>query len=254
MRFLAIAAVVVCVAPLAVHRANAEERTEERVSVSAETDEAEHDQFAEMGEYTQPAWAERNRFTATTRVYVLSPYEVFAGNVWEGIFARRGKTLHDLTQEIDLGLPHRFELGLENELGLAGTDAHETSASVEARYAFANWNVIPLNPALSAEYTFGLGQSVRDTSPPGKLHRQRDAVAVRLLLGQNFGDHLGYGINVGVKQDVSRSARQFEVNQSLVYGAMKGKVELGGEMRYAHRMSPRSAAGSDELDIGPSFG
>lgn len=254
MRLPAIAARVICLALLSSDRAHAQERTEEQVRVSAESDEAEHDQFTEMGEYTQPAWAERSRFSATTRVYVLSPYEVFAGNVWETIFPRRGKMLHDLTQEIDLGLPHRLELGLENDLGLAGSVAHETSAAVEARYAFANWNAIPLNPSLSAEYTFGVGESVQETSRAGALHRQHDAMAVRLLLGQNFGDHLGYGLNVGLQQELSRSARELEVNQSLVYGAMKGKVELGGEMRYVHRMLQRAAADTDELEIGPSFG
>jgi hypothetical protein len=89
--------------------------------VSAEAEEAEHDQFTEMGEYAQPAWAERSRFSSTTSVYVLSPYEMFAGNIWEADFGRHGKTLHDPTQEIDLGLLHRFEVGFENELGVAGS-------------------------------------------------------------------------------------------------------------------------------------
>jgi hypothetical protein len=80
---------------------------------------------------------------------------MFAGNIWEADFRRHGRTLYDLTQEIDLGLLHRLEVGFENELGVAGSDAHETSATVEARYAFANWNAIPFNPAISAEYIFG---------------------------------------------------------------------------------------------------
>jgi hypothetical protein len=50
-------------------------------------------------------------------------------------------------------------------------------------------------------------------------------VAFRLLLGQNFGDHFGYGLNAGLEQDVSRdSGREFEVSQSVAYGAMKGKL------------------------------
>jgi hypothetical protein len=86
-----------------------------------------------MGEYAQPAWAERSRFSSTTSVYVLSPYEMFVGNIWEADFRQRGKTLHDLTQEIDLGLPHRFELGLENELGLAGSDERDRLAPTTER-------------------------------------------------------------------------------------------------------------------------
>src|SRR5204863_6298715 len=134
----------------------AQEETQQRVVVSAESEEAEHNQFTEPGEYAQPAWAERSRLSSTTSVYVLSPYEMFVGNIWEADFNRHGKSAHDLTQEIDFGLLHRFEIGFENEIGLIGSDAHETSNTIEARYALANWNVIPLNPAISVEYILGL--------------------------------------------------------------------------------------------------
>jgi len=143
--------------------ASAQEETTQHVVVSGE-EEGEHDQFTELGEYAQPAWAERSRFSLTTSVYVLSPNEMFAGNLWEADFRQHSKTLNDLTQEIDFGLPHRLEIGVENELGLAGSDAHETSVTAEVRYAFANWNVIPLNPAISAEYIFGVGKSVKDAT------------------------------------------------------------------------------------------
>ena len=233
----------------------AQEETQQRVVVSAESEEAEHDQFTELGEYAQPAWAERSRFSSTTSVYVLSSYEMFVGTIWEAIFRRHGKTLHDLTQEVDFGLPHRFEVGLENELGLVGSDAHETSVTAEARYAFANWNAIPLNPAISAEYIFGVGKSVKDTGSDKDLRRQPNAVAVRLLLGQNFGDHFGYGLNVGLQQDVSRdSGREFEISQSVAYGAMKGKLEFGAEMRYVHNTPQRNPVDRDELVTGPTIG
>ena len=78
--------VCICLAVINWSVAYAQERTEEHVVVSAESEEAEHDQFTEMGEYAQPAWAERSRFSSTTSVYVLSPYEMFVGNVWEAIF------------------------------------------------------------------------------------------------------------------------------------------------------------------------
>jgi len=48
-------------------------------------------------------------------------------------------------------LLHRFELGIENKVGLIEDRAHETSAPFEARYAFANWNAIPRNPMTSLE-------------------------------------------------------------------------------------------------------
>jgi hypothetical protein len=235
--------------------AYAEEQAEQRVIVSAESEEGEHDQFTEMGEYSQPAWAERSRFSSTTSVYVLSPYEMFIGNIWEAIFRRHGKTLHNLTQEIDFGLPHRIEIGVENELGLAGSEGHETSTTVEARYAFAKWNAVPLNPAISAEYIFGVGKSVKDATSDKALRREPNAVAVRLLLGQNFGDHFGYGLNLGLQQDVSHdSGREFEISQSIAYGAMMGKLEFGAEMRYVHNTPQRAPVDRDELVTGPTIG
>jgi hypothetical protein len=235
--------------------AHAQERVTEPVLVSGESEEGEHDQFTEMGEYAQPAWTERNRLSSTTSVYVLSPQEIFVGSLWEAIFNRHGKTVHDLTQEIDLGLLYRFELGIENELGLEGSNAHETSATVEARYALANWNAIPLNPAISTEFIFGIGRSVKDMTSAGHLLRQPDAIAVRLLLGQNFGDHVGYGMNIGFQQDVSRdSGREVEISQSVAFGAMKGRVEFGAEMRYVYNTAGRNRFDRNDLVIGPTIG
>ena len=225
-----------------------QERESPTVTVTGEN-ESEHDQFTELGEYAQPAWAERSRLSSTTNVYVLSPYEMFIGNIWEGDFPRRGKSADDFVQEIDVGLLHRFELGLENELGLIGGEAHETAATFEARYAFANWNALLLNPAISLEYIFGVGKSVKT------LHRQPNALAVRLLLGQNFGDHFGYGLNFALQQDVSHdNGREFEMTQAIMYGMRKGKVELGAESRYTHITGRGRVDEQDELVIGPSFG
>ena len=153
--------------------------------VNAESDEGDHNEFTEMGEYGQPAWAERSRLSSSTSVYVLSPYEIFFGGIWEEDSRAHRKSRHDFTQQIDVGLPHRFEIGLENELGLAGDTAHETDVTIEARYAFANWNKLPFNPAVSVEYIIGSGRSVTEE----QLHRQSDAIVVRALFGQNFGDH-----------------------------------------------------------------
>ena len=112
-----------------------------------------------------------------------------------------------------------------------------------------------MNPAISAEYIFGVGKSVKDPESDKDLRRQPNAVAVRLLLGQNFGDHFGYGLNVGLQQDVSRdSGREFEISQSVAYGAMKGKLEFGAEMRYVHNTLQRNPIDRDELVTGPTIG
>lgn len=174
---------------------------------------------------------------------------MLVGNVWEGDFDRHVKSAHDLTQEIDIGLLHRFELGIENKVGLIEDRAHETSATFEARYTFANWNAIPLNPITSLEYIFGFGTSVKTSS------RQSDASAARLLLGQNFGEHFGYSLNLSLQQAVSHGdEREFEIAQGIAYGTMKGKLELSAERRYTYATQRGPIDERDEFVIGPSIG
>src|SRR3977135_3250330 len=96
-------------------RAGAQEATEQNVVVSAR--EA-GEEFEEPGGYGQPQWAERSRASATTKRYVLSPYEFFVGILSESDFLHHGPSRHNLVQEIELGLPNRFEIGIENHIGL----------------------------------------------------------------------------------------------------------------------------------------
>lgn len=231
----------------------AEENTTRDIVVTGEN-ESEHDQFTEPGEYAQPAWAERSRMSATTSVYVLSPYELFVGNIWEADLRRHAGTTHELTQEIDVGLLHRFELGVENEIDVIRGDAHETSGTFEARYAFANWNALPFNPTLSAEYILGSGKSAK-LSDGKSVPRQPDAIALRLLLGQNFGDHVAYGANFAVEQDVSRGGRNFDFSQAIIYGGTwNGKLEFGAEGRFTNISQRKDIKEQDELAIGPTIG
>ena len=238
-----------------------DERTERDVVVNAESDEGEHNEFTEMGESGQPAWAERSRASSTTSAYVLSPYEAFFGLEWETDFNRHGKTTHDFVQELDVGFPHRFELGVENDVGLFGSDAHNTSLTFETRYALADWDKIPLNPALSFEYVLGTGSNVqserlRDRNGDRHLQRQPDGVIGRILLARGFADNrIAYAMNISLQQDVAddHSGREFQLSQSAAYSMCKGAVELGAEMRYTHDTSETIYGTRDELEIGPTF-
>ncbi|MDP9098383.1 MAG: hypothetical protein M3N48_05230, partial [Verrucomicrobiota bacterium] len=95
----------------------AQEVTEQNVVVAARESGEE---FEEPGGYGQPQWAERSRASATTKLYVLSPSEFFVGVLSESDFLRHGPSRHSLVQEIELGLPNRFEIGFENHIGLGG--------------------------------------------------------------------------------------------------------------------------------------
>jgi hypothetical protein len=229
----------------------AQEASERHVVVSA----AEAgEEFEEPGGYGQPQWAERSRASATTKLYVLSPFEVFAGTLSESDFLRHGNSVHDLTQEIEVGLPGRFELDFENHAGVAGRRAAETQAAIGVRYALAAWNKIPLNPAVSAMYHFGIGDRLAERFDRPGLQRQSNAYELRLLLGQEFVPRVQWAANLFLQHELgSAHEREMGFTQDLAYLAIADKLEVGVEMRYTNATRRREdRAAANEFIIGPS--
>ena len=211
---------------------------------------ASGEEFEDPGGYGQPQWAERSRASSTTKLYVLSPYEFFVGLLSESAFSRHGRTTHDLSQEIELGLPHRLEIGFENHLGLTSSKTEETMAKVEARYAFASWGKVLLNPAIAAGYSFGLDdQLVR-----GARRDQPDAYELRLLLGQEFVPRVQWAANVFFEQELSPPRnREAGFTQAVSYLLIADRLEVGTEMRYQHETHSSQHRGSgNQFIIGPS--
>ena len=224
-------------------RAIGQDAVERPVVVHGEAGE-----FDEPGDYGQPEWAERSQASSTTKLYVLSAYEVFVGLFAQSHFDRHGEPTHDLRQEIEIGLPHRFEVGFENRVEASGRDAAETMASLEGRYALGAWNAIPLNPAIAASYKFGL------RAAPAAGHASPDAFEVSLLVGQEFVPRLQWAANLFFQQDLGAPHnRAAGFTQDITYLAVTDKVELGAEMRYTHdtHKSARHTA-ANEFIIGPS--
>ena len=231
--------------------ADAQEATGRHVVVSAvEAGE----EFEEPGGYGQPQWAERSRASATTKLYVLSPFEVFVGVVSESDFLHHGNSVHDLTQEIEVGLPDRFELDFENHVGLAGDRAAESEASIGGRYALAAWSKITLNPAISAMYRFGAGEKLADRFDRSHNQTQPNGYELRLLLGQEFVPRLQWAANLFFQHEVgSGHDRQAGFTQEIAYLAIADKLELGAEMRYTNATRKREdKASANEFVIGPS--
>jgi len=212
------------------------------------------EEFEEPGGYGQPQWAERSRASATTKLYVLSPFEVFAGTLSESDFLRHGNSVHDLTQEIEVGLPGRFELDFENHLGVAGRRAAETEAAIGARYALAAWNKIPLNPAISAMYHFGIGDRLAERFDRSGIQEQSNEYELRLLLGQEFVPRLQWAANLFFQHELGAAhERQIGFTQDIAYLAIADKLELGVEMRYTNATRKReNRPSANEFIIGPS--
>lgn len=193
--------------------------------------------------YGAPPAFSRTRFAPTTTAYVLPPGAVLAATIYEGDFDRAHKPDHNITQEIEVGLPYRFGLAVELATEAFGDRYQLRAVSVEGRYALADWNRIPLNPTLFAEYKFGTGRVLHeegaeeeeDEPAPGEDIRklsskignghskhtqedgdedgdegeeggrpsQPDAVEGRLLLAQDFGDKIEWALNGFIEQETS---------------------------------------------------
>src|SRR5262249_3001081 len=108
-----------------------------------------------IGNYAQPRWTAHRRF-GETRVYVV-PKGMVEFEYWlVPEKPKKGPTEWASQYEVEFGLPHRFQLDLymvAHKTG-GGNQSNFTldEQKVEVRYAFADWNKIPLNPTLYVEW------------------------------------------------------------------------------------------------------
>src|SRR4029077_9989466 len=118
---------------------------------------------------------------------------------------------HLFTQEVEMGLPYRFGIAAETTFERFDGGGGPSTASIEMRYAFADWNKIPLNPTIFAEYKFGTGpiRHEEGKTPSGGGEEEEggppekpDAYEVRLLLAQDFGERLEWAMNGFFEQEI----------------------------------------------------
>ncbi len=216
--------------------------------------------------YGAPAAFSRSRFSNLTNAYVLPPLGVYAGLIYEGDALRYDHPAHIFTQEIELGLPHRFGIAIENGEEVYRNRGQETTFSFETRYALADWNKIPLNPTLFVEYRKGIGHIFHDEGVPmradsggdadadafsGRSHRRArdedggdgggagdddaghgrphipDAVEFRVLLAQDFRDKIEFALNFFFEQEIQGDrGREWGFAQSLVVPVLLSRERL----------------------------
>lgn len=230
----------------------------------------------------------RSRFSNLTQAYVLPPGAVFAGLIYQGDALKFNRPDHMLTQEIEIGLPGRFGLAFENSIENHRGTTQERTVSIEARYALADWNVIPLNPTVFVEYKFAPGHILHDEGPPepmGKgeaeefLMERRplpDSFEVRFLFAQDFSNKVEWAANIFVEQEIGGDrGREVGFSQSLMFPILlpNERLKVGAEMQYISftdaglrdegASSPRVVIGptvawkptkNTRIDLSPLFG
>src|SRR5207248_3798817 len=210
-------------------------QTEERVVVTGDD---------VTSAYGAPGGLSRSRFAPLTTAYVLPPWTWYFGTIYEGSAFRDAPPDHLFTEEVELGLPHRFGLAAETSFERFNGGGGVSTISIEGRYALADWNKIPLNPTLFAEYKFGVGTIRHEEGPPpppGEEEEESgppkvpDAYEFRLLLAQDFGDRIEWAMNwFFEKENTGDRGREWGFAQSASIPILleRERLKVGLEMEY----------------------
>jgi hypothetical protein len=262
--------------PVAHHSVLAQARTEEEIVVTAEE---------VPSAYGAPPGLSRSRFSNTVNAYVLPPWSFFFGELFEGQGFRHGPPDYLFTQEIEMGLPYRFNIAAESQFERFNGGSGAQTVSLEARWALADWNKIPLNPTLFAEYKFGVGTIRHEEVPPppaggeeeeeeGGPAKVPDAYEVRLLLAQDFFERVEWAMNwFFEKENTGDRGREWGFSQAAMMPVLlpNERLKVGIEMEYRNittkdtrgdavnsfTIGPTVAwkpTSSTRLDISPLFG
>jgi len=214
--------------------------------------------------YGAPPAFSRSRASNTTQAYVLPAWNFYFGSIYEGQIFRHGPPDHLFTQEIEMGLPYRFGIATETTFERFNGGGGPSTTSIEARYAFADWNKIPLNPTIFFEYKFGIGPIRHEEVPPppgggeeesGPPQRP-DAYEVRLLLAQEFCDRIEWAMNwFFEKENTGDRGREWGFAQSAATPVLlpNERLKVGLEMQY-NNLTVKDTRGNaqNSFVIGPT--
>ena len=214
--------------------------------------------------YGAPGTFSRTRFSPTTTAYVLPPYQFMLATIYEGDAFQHGPPDHLFTQELEMGLPHRFGVAAETELERFNGGGGFETVSLEARYALADWNKIPLNPTLFVEYKFGVGPIRHEEGPPPPGGEEEagppqipNAYEIRLLLAEEFCHRWEWAMNgFFEKENTSDRGREIGFAQSIVTPILlpREQLKVGVEMEYKNFSVKDTRGNADNIFvIGPTM-
>jgi len=178
--------------------------------------------------YGAPSAFSQSRFAPLTNAYVLPPGEIYSSVIWEDDVVHYRLPDNHWTEECEIGLPYRFNLAFETDVQHYAGETQDSTFSVEGRYAFADWNKIPLNPTIFSEFKVGIGDILHDEGAPTPGHKFGpggfdssvsipDAYELRLLLSQDFFERIEWALNVFFEQEIGGDrGREWGIAQSIL--------------------------------------
>src|SRR6516165_1518789 len=178
--------------------------------------------------YGAPGAFSQSRFAPLTNAYVLPPGEIYSSVIYELDDVHFRLPDNHWTLETEMGLPYRFNIAVESDIQHYDGITQDSTVSFEARYAFADWNKIPLNPTVFAEYKIGVGDVLHDEGAPtpgkkfgpggfDKSDPIPDGYEVRLLLSEEFFHRIEWALNGFFEQEIEGDrGREWGIDNSVV--------------------------------------
>ena len=194
--------------------------------------------------YGAPPDLSHGRISTLTKSYVLSPFSFELETGYEGDTFRHGLPAHLFTQEVEMGLPARFTVGLHNLVERFDGGTRDPEFTLEGRYALADWDKLPLNPAISAEYHFGLADGGADSSE------------FALLVSHSFPHLIEWAMNIFVEHEFDGPARTgggFAQSIEIPVLLPDEKLEVGIEMQYRSDETTNVKRPTKGFVIGPTL-
>jgi hypothetical protein len=199
-----------------------------------------------VGPYQQPKWTSGGQVGGEA-VYVLPAWNAELSQRWYPERDRDGTVDNLLNDEIEVGLPHRFQADFNENWGVDNDGNVEyRGVGLEGRWAPADWDVIPLNPTVYAEWEFNNRFSE---------HGIGDAYEIKLLLAEQFHDRWHWAFNaIGEQQVGGELATELKMTQALTYTLIDDKLTAGVEMQFEDTtVSTNRHDAAVEFSIGPSL-
>jgi hypothetical protein len=195
-----------------------------------------------IGTYGQPRWTARRLFP-TTRVYVRTPGEIQLEHWTRVMVPREGRSTVETQYELEIGLPHRFQLDLYYVTEKTGSegDLDVSEQKYELRYALADWGELWMNPTLYVEYVERSAAS--------------DKIEAKLLLGDELAPGWHFGSNLVYEHETGDALEsEYGLTLGLAHTIRDETLSLGAEVK-ASLVDEHGDRGdySKELEVGPSL-
>jgi hypothetical protein len=169
-----------------------------------------------IGPYAQPRWTATRRFP-TTRVYVIPEGKVEVEGWARATVSRDDGTDWRFLQEIEIGLPYRFQLDLYLREDWSTDDKDLLwGGQFEVRWALADWGKIWGNPTLYFEYV--------------ALEERPDKIEPKLLLGGDVAEGWHWGLNFVAEIELDGDLEhEFALTAAISRTIIDEKLSLGVE-------------------------